>query len=50
MQTYINQLLADLRDRCDKQPPPLDYRRLPPHTNLAQSKRVVQPLIPHACL
>lgn len=30
MQHYLNQLLADLRDRHDKQPPPLDYRLLHP--------------------
>jgi len=30
MQAYIDQLLADLRERHDKQPPPVDYRLLHP--------------------
>lgn len=38
IQHYINQLLAELRDRHDKQPPPVDYRLLHPESALLPEK------------
>lgn len=40
MQQYLTQVLADLRDRHDKQPPPLDYRLLyPQYANVSDEMK-----------